>query len=249
MIRSFVLHDVPIDSFAAVERWYWRDHGPEIARRYGPWAARLESYLPIAVPSRAHGFGFMNWRVTEAWWRSLPDGSLDGALAFTATPAWGRVAPCLTRWQPTQDFRGRDLQPGARPALRWVVMHRFPDGVDPDAADAWFVGDHVPALLQGGQAWRCFSYRTEPLVKLPGHWPEGGALPTDRLMLGWHRLTEFWFDGFSAWETWLDAASALPRPAWAEGAFPFLDAGRNFVSTFILERPADDFLRDHRVYR
>ena len=40
MICSIVLHDIDISQIAAMERWYWRDHSPEIARRFRPWAAR-----------------------------------------------------------------------------------------------------------------------------------------------------------------------------------------------------------------
>jgi hypothetical protein len=48
MIRSIVVHDIPVDSVAAMERWYHRVHAPEIARRYGPWLTRHESFVPDA---------------------------------------------------------------------------------------------------------------------------------------------------------------------------------------------------------
>ena len=41
MLRSFALHDVPVNHIAELERWYYRDHAPEIVRRYGPWLARF----------------------------------------------------------------------------------------------------------------------------------------------------------------------------------------------------------------
>jgi hypothetical protein len=37
MINSIVVHDIPLDVYPAMERWYYRDHSPESCRRYGPW--------------------------------------------------------------------------------------------------------------------------------------------------------------------------------------------------------------------
>ena len=71
MIRSIVVHDIPADSVAAMERWYHRDHAPEIVRRYGPWLARHESFVPVPPPPEAAGFGVFSWRVTDCWWREI----------------------------------------------------------------------------------------------------------------------------------------------------------------------------------
>ena len=72
MIRTFALHDVPVTNIAAMERWYYRDHAPEIVRRYGPWMARFECYIPVPAPADACTYGFYNWRLTEGWWRDFP---------------------------------------------------------------------------------------------------------------------------------------------------------------------------------
>jgi hypothetical protein len=72
MIKSIVIHDIPSAHIAAMERRYFRDHAPEIIRRYGPWLARRESYLPVPVPEDARSYGFYNWRITEGWWRESP---------------------------------------------------------------------------------------------------------------------------------------------------------------------------------
>ena len=36
MIRSIVMHDIPADPVAAMERWHHRVHAPESVRRYVP---------------------------------------------------------------------------------------------------------------------------------------------------------------------------------------------------------------------
>jgi hypothetical protein len=37
MIRSIVVHDIPMSRIAAMERWYYKDHAPEIVRRDEFW--------------------------------------------------------------------------------------------------------------------------------------------------------------------------------------------------------------------
>jgi hypothetical protein len=67
---------------------------------------------------------------------------------------------------------------------------------------------------------------------------------------GWHRLTELWFEGFDDWRRWIaEGAPSLTRPPWAtERGYPFVRRGAEFVSSFLLERPTDEFLRDARGY-
>jgi hypothetical protein len=65
MLQSVVMHDIPMNRVAAMERWYWREHAPEINRRFGPWLARHESYLPVDAPADARVYGYHHWRVTE----------------------------------------------------------------------------------------------------------------------------------------------------------------------------------------
>ncbi len=67
MIKSVVLHDIPLDALPAMERWYHREHSAEISRRYGPWLQRHESYLPVPAPADAQAYGVYNWRLTEGF--------------------------------------------------------------------------------------------------------------------------------------------------------------------------------------
>ena len=46
MIRSFALHDIDLDNIAATERWCFRDHAPEIVRR---WLATVNATTSCAT--------------------------------------------------------------------------------------------------------------------------------------------------------------------------------------------------------
>jgi hypothetical protein len=129
MIKSIVVHDIPISHVAGMERWYYKDHAPEINRRFGPWLTRHESYLPVDAPVDARAFGFYNWRVTEGWWREIPETGPKGNLSFTAPPVWPKVATCFVPAQPTEDFTGGEFQPREKNVLRWYILFRYPDGV------------------------------------------------------------------------------------------------------------------------
>jgi hypothetical protein len=251
MIRSIVVHDIPADSVAAMERWYHRVHAAEIVRRYGPWLARHESYVPVTPPPEAAGFGVFNWRVTDGWWRELPSPGPQGTLCFTPPPVWPQVATCFIPAQPTNDFLGSDRLPEERACFRWHVLLRYPEGVSADEGERWFAETHAPELCELPGLRRFFSYRVidEPL-RLPGVWRDGGAPPPETVQHEWHRLSELWFDSCTDWRAAVVASAArLTPPAWAtRPGYPFVEPGRDFVSSFLLERPTDEFLRDLRGY-
>ncbi len=247
MIKSIVLHDIPISHVAGMERWYFRDHAPEINRRYGPWLTRHESYLPVDAPADARAYGFYNWRLTEGWWREIPEPGPKGTLSFTVPPVVPKVAACFVPAQPTEDFLGHELQPHERDILRWYVLFKYPDGVPFDEGDGWYLDVHVPEVMRQPGLYRFFSYRViqEP-IELPGTWP-GGTPP---ISYRWDRLSELWYETFDAWrESVVVSPPAYTRPPWATYEdFPFLEPFVDFVSTFLLERPTDEFWRDSRGY-
>jgi hypothetical protein len=252
MLKSVVMHDIPMEHIAAMERWYWGEHGPEINRRFGPWLARHESYLPVDAPADARRYGFFNWRVTEGTWRELPLTGARGNLAFTPPPVWPRAAIGFFEAQPTEDFCGGDIVPNERPVLRWYCMTRYPTGVDPRAADDWFTGVHARELSKFAVPYRAFSTRrlAGPPQPLPGEWPASARPPADKLMLAFDRLTELWFEDFGEWRQFVgELAPTLTRPPWTTtDDYPYLKLGVDFVSSFMLERPTDEFSRDSRGY-
>lgn len=67
MVKSIVMHQLDYNNIAACEEWYYRCHGPQIARRYGPWLARFESYRPVPLPGdiEAENFEKSSWMQQE----------------------------------------------------------------------------------------------------------------------------------------------------------------------------------------
>lgn len=251
MLKSVVVHDIDMDGVAAMERWYWSRHAPEINRRFGPWLVRHDSYHPVDAPVDARAHGWFNWRVTEGHWREMPLEGPRGNLAFTVPPQWPRVATGFFPAQPTDDICGGGLQPGERQVLRWYCLVRWPESCPVAEAERWFLEVHARELAALGNPWRAFSTRAhEGRVPLPGEWPADAHPPRESVGLGWHRLTELWFQSFAEWRNFMTTSARLTPPPWARAgdAYPWLRPGTGIASTFLLERPSDEFARDARGY-
>ncbi len=252
MFRSLVWHDIPISDIASMERWYYQFHGPEIVRRYGPWMQRFECYMPVAAPAYVYPYGFYNWRVTEGWWRETPSTGCGGTMALTVPPATlRRRAACFFPAQPTEDFMGADFQPKDKSVLRWQIMMKYPEGVTKDEGEDWFLNTHVKEVMKQPGLYRYFSYKTiKEEIHLPGHFPPGNELPSGVSVLGWDRVAEMWYETFDDWhKSVIEMPPMYTKPSWAKyEQYPFLEPYVDFASTFILERPIDEFLRDARVY-
>ena len=245
------MHDIPMAHVAAMERWYYRDHAPEINRRFGLWLTRHDSYLPVDAPAEARAYGFFNWRVTEGYWRELPQPGPRGNLAFTVPPLVPKVATGFFPAQPTEDFMGGHLQPHEKHVLRWYVLLRYPAGVPKEEGERWFLDTHAREVMEQPGLFRFFSHRAvrEP-VPLPGEWPAGRMPLPDTVLHSWDRLIELWYESFDDWRrAVIESPPHYTRPSWATNErYPFVGLGADFVSSFLLERPADEFWRDARGY-
>jgi hypothetical protein len=251
MIKSIVMHDIPMNHVAAMERWYYRDHSPEIVRRYGPWEARHDSYLPVDAPADARAYGFYNWRVTEGWWRELPKGGPQGCLSFTLPPVWPKVATCFIPAQPTEDFMGHEHQSHEKNILRWFILLKYPQGVAREEGENWFLNTNANEVMKQPGLYRFFSYLVikEP-VPLPGTWPPGKF--AGEIIGGdqWDRVCELWYETFDDWRrSVILSPPPYTKPSWAtHPTYPFLKPYSDFVCSYLLERPTDRFLRDANQY-
>ncbi len=70
MLKSAVMHDIPMDHVAAMERWYYRDHAPEINRRFGPWQGNLtRDTYPFVQSGLDLVSSFLLERPADEFWR------------------------------------------------------------------------------------------------------------------------------------------------------------------------------------
>ena len=83
--------------------------------------------MALDAPEDARRFGFYNWRVTETFWREMPESGAKGAYCFTPAPVWNPVATCTVKAQPDNDFFGWDGF--SRPGRQHPLVH--PDAVPP----------------------------------------------------------------------------------------------------------------------
>ncbi len=252
--RVLILNIASMNELPLMERWLLRDHIAENLGRIGPFLSRYLSYRVVPAPPEAIPYGYYNWRVTELWMREpLP---LGGTLAATFPPAYDRIVvgqegkpPYATDWEgqpdgphppaicivpvrPTEDFLGSDLKLTDKTILRWVTAFKYPQEVPLKEGEDWFLNVHSKEIIQQPGLIRYFSYRA---VESP---------------FPWHRLTEQWYENFDGWrKSVIDSPPSYTKPPWANyEKYPFLEPYSDFVSTFILERPTNDFLTDYHGY-
>ena len=254
MINNVILFNLQgYNDMPAWERWYMRYHAPEVMARFEPWMMRYVSYRAVPAPEEAEVYGYYNYRLTQAWFREMPGPpndalSYDNAKGVTAPPQFVlfNIPP-----QATEDFMGGDATPDDKNILRWITIFKYPDGVSIEEGDDWYVNVHAKEVMKQPGLTRYFSFRTIPMQgPLPGWKPlKDGSSPLPP-PIQWCRVSELWYENFNGWrKSVIEAPPTYTKPAWAKhDKYPFLEPHVNFVSTFILERPTNDFLRELRGY-
>ena len=95
------------------------------------------------------------------------------------------------------------------------------------------------------------SYKAIPeALIVPGRWQPEALPPAGQVKTSWDRVMELWYETFDDWrDSVVTNPPSYTKPAWATwDEYPFVELGADFVSTFLLERPTDDYLKDLRGY-
>lgn len=256
MLRSIVMHQLDYNHIASSEEWYYRSHGPQIARRYGPWLERFESYRPVPLPADIPGarLGYTNWLTTVGFWRELPEEGPMGEMAMSSPKVNARNFSAFLPAQSTDDFKGNDLAPEEKACLRLVMLWQYPDGTNVQKADRFFLETAAKEISAVKTVYRFFSCCVmQEEIHLPGTWKPDQmehlmthGNPADHQ---WHRYAEVWFETFDDVRAFLKQAESFTIPERAQTrSFPYLEAYTHFVSTFLLERPAYDWMCNYNVY-
>lgn len=242
MIKTIIFHHLPdMNDLPAAERWFYRYHVPEVLRN------RPLSYLSfraVPPPPGAEAFGHFTYKVHE----NVSSGAEEEPLGLTTMTR--EVVPLKVAMvdlpaAPTEDFLGYDTSIEERTILRWVIAFKYPDGVSVEEGDDWYLNIHANEVLRQPGLTRFFSYR----VLASRQFGQGGKPsflhPRSSMLAGWHRVSEQWYENGEGWaRSVLKTPPRYTAPPWAtHSAYPFLEPGTDFISTFILERPTDDWLR------
>jgi len=255
MIRTIVLWDCPgFNAIPAMQRFYLRYHGPEIVGRYRAWLRHSASYRVVPAPPDAASFGYYNYRLVEFWWDELPP--TIGTCAFTPQHFVGRGQVRGTGVQippqPTDEFPiGWDWYPDQKTILRWFMIFKYPEGVPVEEGEKWYLNVHAKEVMKQPGLTKFFSYRAlKPAGGLPGHRPPPPDAPQRPRRAPWIRVSEQWYEDFNGWrKSVIESPPKYTKPSWAKyDKYPFLEPNVDFVSTFLLELPDNDFLRDLRDF-
>ena len=263
MIKSvFMLNstDLP-NELPGFERWLLRYHAPEVMAKDIGQQIRFISYRPIPVIPEVLAYGFYNLRLWEVWFPSAQvlesieplhpaAGTIDRVMKFTWQAPWlkkpiqwkdtkaGTIFRVgLSCYTPAPDiFKGGDYTADEKSIIRWYQVTKYPKGVSLEEGEDWFLNVHAKEVLQQPGLTAYFSSRA---CTMPGRYP-----------VEWVRVTEQWYEDFHGWKkSVIDSPPKYTRPPWAKwDKYPFLEPYVDFTSTFILERPDHDYLRDARPY-
>ncbi len=250
MIKTLSLQHADMDYVPALERWYYAVHSAQVARRFGPWLARHESYMPVYSPPEAEKMGCFNWRFINSYWYDIPQG-IDGELAFDPSPVPFLCADATTPAQPTEEFKGMECK-SDKNVLRFIQLIKYPDGVDKKEADRWYVETFAPEACKQEHMYKFISYKTiKDAPHKPGHIdPKDFEVFTAGGITGWDRYSEMWYESYADWrEDMINNPPKYTLPSWAtQDTFPFVRPVDNFVCSFILEKPTDNYLAFDRIY-
>ena len=138
-----------------MERWYYRDHAPEIVRRYGPWLARFECYLPVPAPGGRPSLRLLQLEDDRGLVARTARGGHRERHLLHAAQACGRGwPPAFVRPQPTEHFLACDFLPLEKVCIRWLMLLRYPDGVTSEEGEDWFLRVHAPEVAVAAGARR-----------------------------------------------------------------------------------------------
>lgn len=253
MEKMVVFHNL-LDENArpAMERWFRRSHVPDVLTQF-PWTNRYLLYRPVPAPEGAKDAGLYTYRIHENWAYDIKlRRGHKGLIGMTPEPVSNVIKADIVHIpaEPTEDFLGAEWSYDQHTFVRWVIAYRYPAGADKEECDKFFLDVQAKEIMQMPGLIRFFSHKAIEF--------EGSALPitTDdnkeegseklaNMMRHWDRLSELWFE---CNDDWTNAVLTNPpkftKPDWATSdKFPFLQPGSDFVHTFILETPDNDFTK------
>ena len=235
----------------AMERWFRRYHVPEVLTQY-PWTNRYLLYRPVPAPEKADREGLYTYRIHENWATSFYERrGVKGLIGMELAPIKDCIQADIVHIpaEPTEDFVGSDWSFEKHSILRWIIAYRYPEGSDKEECDKFFLEVQAKEIMKMPGLIRFFSHKA---IKF-----EGSALPItmkkegddknlpEKYFRHWDRVSEIWFENNEDWtNAVINNPPAFTKPEWATSdKFPYLKPWKDFIHTFILESPDQDFMK------
>jgi len=242
VIKTIILHHLlDMNDLPAAERWFYRYHVPEVLRNH---PVSYLSFRAVPPPPGAEAFGYFNYKVHENLNRGEGEQPL-GYLSMTKEVVPLKVIMVNVPAAPTEDFLGREASFAERTIFRWLTVFRYPEGVSVEEGEDWYLNVHAPEVMKQPGLTRFFSYKViAPPVAVEKVLP-AFMHPQSTVSANWHRVSELWYENARGWvDSVIERPPQYTKPEWAKyDRYPFLEPGVDFASTFVLERPTDDWLR------
>jgi len=263
--RSYIMNCVRDDSdLPAAYRWLYKVHVEDSISKLKPYCSSYCTYRALPVPPSGEDYGTYNWIMTEHHWLINPskywgpEGRINAFgerfspefLEITRQPPSNELRN--TNWQGTRegyhpivyiaaplfwekDFKGsiRTLADG--PNYRWLIVLKYPEGVERKEGDEWFMNKLAPQIAELPQVNRFITSQ---------------VLNNGFINGPWDRVAEIWFDNSKKWyEAIVSNADKFEKPSWAKyGVFPYLEPYVDFTSIFLLDRPESDHFNQFQGY-
>jgi hypothetical protein len=239
MFRNIYIFDPPGDR-VELDVFYFEMHVMSAFLNSGPSLRRHWSFRAFEVPEEADGFNVARYRMTEMWYGSREEweeqrrysmgfsGAGDWPKPEPGDPEGGPRAGIATSPAPTRVFMDTRPRLREKPYLRWMIVMRYPEEVPVEQGDDWYLNTHGPELAKLPGLLRFVTYDAFPGPQPMSRWTKRP----------WVRLSELWFENYSAWRAAiLESPPDLTPPPWG-GEFPFVE----MVSTFVPHLPDVDVL-------
>ncbi len=243
MIKTIIIHHLlHMSDLPAAERWFYRYHIPEVLRNQ---PLSYVSFRAVPPPPGAEAFGYYNYKVHENLNRGEGEKPL-GLLTMTKEVVPLKVIMVNVPATPTEDFLGRETSFAEKTILRWLVAIRYPAAVSVEEADDWYVNVHAKEVARQPGLTRFFSYKVIKPPEVMDKVVPAFMHPESVVSSDWHRISEMWYENANDWvDSVLSHPPKYSKPGWATlDGYLFLEPQTNFASTFLLERPSDDWLRE-----
>lgn len=253
MEKMLIFHNLKEENMRpALERWFRRYHVPDVLTQY-PWTNRYLLYRPVPAPEGAENEGLYTYRIHENWAYDFKyRRGVKGLIGMTPKPIPDAIKADIVHIpaEPTEDFLGAEWPLDEHPILRWVIAYRYPEGTDKEMCDEFFLKVQAKEIMDMPGLIRFFSHKAiefegSPLpITTADNKSESGA-KSDKLTRHWDRVSELWFECNDDWtNAVIKNPPSFTKPVWAtDDKFPFLKPGIDYIHTFILESPDEDFTK------